>query len=80
MQATIHITPKAGIRDPQGEAIAHALVGLGFESVRDVRQGKILNIELDETDAAHARAELDRMCQRLLANDLIEDYQIESVG
>jgi phosphoribosylformylglycinamidine synthase len=77
MKARIHVTLKSGVLDPQGKAIEHALGNLGFTSVRDVRQGKFIEIELDETDPARARADLETMCKQLLANTVIENYTIE---
>jgi phosphoribosylformylglycinamidine synthase len=77
MKARIHVTLKPGVLDPQGKAIEHALGNLGFTGVRDVRQGKFIEIELDETDPARARADLETMCKQLLANTVIENYTIE---
>ena len=77
MKARVHITLKEGILDPQGKAIAHALGSLGFGGVGEVRQGKYLELDLAQTDAEKARSEVDAMCQRLLANTVIEDYRIE---
>ena len=77
MKARIHITLKPGVLDPQGKAIQHALSGFGFGGVDDVRQGKYIEIDLKETDAARARAQLDEMCKKLLANTVIENYAIE---
>ncbi len=77
MKAKIHVTLKSGVLDPQGKAIAHALGSLGFDGVESVRQGKFLEIDLAETDAAKARAQLDDMCKQLLANTVIEDYRID---
>ena len=77
MKARIHITLKQGVLDPQGKAVQHALEGLGFGGVDEVRQGKVIDLALDETDAGTARASLEKMCQTLLANTVIEDYQIE---
>ena len=77
MKARIHITLKNGVLDPQGKAIEHALGGLGFGGVDSVRQGKFIEIELTETDPGKARTEADAMCQRLLANVVIEDYRID---
>ncbi len=77
MKARIHITLKPGVLDPQGKAIQHALAGFGFNGVDDVRQGKYIEIDLKETDAARARAQLDEMCKKLLANTVIENYAIE---
>ena len=77
MKARIHITLKKGVLDPQGKAIATALDHLGFREVEEVRQGKYIEIDLDGTDAAQARARVDAMCARLLANTVIENYAIE---
>ena len=80
MKARVHITPKQGVLDPQGNAIAHALSGLGFAGVGEVRQGKVIELELDEADAAKARATVEAMCVKLLANTVIEDYEISIEG
>ena len=77
MKARIHVTLKAGVLDPQGKAIGHALGNLGFTGVREVRQGKFIEIELDESDPARARTNLEAMCKQLLANTVIENYAIE---
>ncbi len=77
MKARVHITLKEGVLDPQGKAIAHALGSLGFAGVGEVRQGKYLELELSQSDAAKARAEVEAMCAKLLANTVIEDYTIE---
>ncbi len=77
MKARIHITLKAGVLDPQGKAIGNALAGLGFGGIGEVRQGKFIEIDLDETDPAAAREAVDAMCRRLLANTVIEDYRID---
>ena len=74
MKIRVHVTLKNGVLDPQGKAIHHALEGLGFAGVNDVRQGKL--IELDVADAT-SDADLDAMCRRLLANTVIENYRIE---
>ncbi len=76
MKATIHITLKNGVLDPQGKAIENALGALGFGGVDGVRQGKLVEVELQETDAAAARAQLTDMCEKLLANTVIENYDI----
>ena len=65
---------KPGVLDPQGKAIGHALEGLGFEGVRDVRAGKVVDLELDEDVT---EAQVDEMCRRLLANPVMETYRIE---
>ncbi len=77
MKAKIHVTLKSGVLDPQGKAIAHALAALGFTGVGDVRQGKLIEVELDETDPDAARAQVEKMCTQLLANAVIENYDIE---
>ena len=77
MKARVFVTLKNGVLDPQGKAICHALNGLGFGSVGEVRQGKVIDLELGETDAAKAKAELKQMCEKLLANTVIEKYEIE---
>lgn len=79
MKARITVTLKPGVLDPQGKAIEGALGGLGFAGVEEVRQGKLIEIELAETNAEAARASLDEMCRRLLANTVIENYRIELV-
>ncbi len=79
MKARIHITLKNGVLDPQGKAIQHALAGLGFDGVEDVRQGKYIEVELSESDAEAARAQVSDMCEKLLANTVIENYDIEIV-
>ena len=80
MKARIHITPKNGVLDPQGNAIAHALTGLGFEGIGEVRQGKVIEIDLEEADAHKAREVVEAMCTKLLANTVIEDYEISIEG
>jgi phosphoribosylformylglycinamidine synthase len=80
MKARITVTLKSGVLDPQGRAIANALHSLGFGNVEDVRQGKLIEVELKAPDEAQARAELDAMCKQLLANTVIENYRVEFVG
>jgi phosphoribosylformylglycinamidine synthase len=77
MKARVFVTLKNGVLDPQGKAIGHALNGLGFGAVGEVRQGKVIDIELAESDEAGARASLKVMCEKLLANTVIEKYEIE---
>jgi phosphoribosylformylglycinamidine synthase subunit PurS len=77
MKARVFVTLKGGVLDPQGKAVQHALHDLGFSSVSGVRQGKFLEIEMTETDPAKAKAALDEMCRKLLANTVIENYRIE---
>ncbi|HJS30929.1 MAG TPA: phosphoribosylformylglycinamidine synthase subunit PurS [Alphaproteobacteria bacterium] len=80
MKAKVHVTLKSGVLDPQGMAIAHALENLGFSGVGDVRQGKYIEIELAENDRAAAERTVKQMCEKLLANAVIENYAIELVG
>jgi phosphoribosylformylglycinamidine synthase len=80
MKARVHVTLKTGVLDPQGKAIGNALHRLGFAEVGEVRQGKFIELELAETDPERARARLDEMCRRLLANTVIENYRIELAG
>ena len=77
MRARVTITLKSGVLDPQGKAIQGALASLGFSGVEEVRQGKVIDIALADGDAASARAKLEAMCERLLANTVIENYAIE---
>ena len=74
MKTRIYVTLKNGVLDPQGKAIHHALEGLGFEGVRDVRQGKLIELDLDE---GVGEAEVEAMCRKLLANTVIENFRIE---
>ncbi len=80
MKARVHITLKDGVLDPQGKAIANALGSLGFSGVDEVRQGKYIEIDLAETDRQAAEATVREMCEKLLANTVIENYAIEMVG
>jgi phosphoribosylformylglycinamidine synthase len=75
MRATILVRPKPGILDPQGEAVQSSLRQLGF-AVDEARVGRVIDLELDDRDAEAARAELERACEQLLANPLIESYEI----
>ena len=77
-KALVYVTFKAGVLDPQGEAVRGALSSLGFEGVNDVRVGKFIELELEDADDIHA--DLEKMCQDLLANPVIEDYRIEMAG
>ncbi|MEO8724133.1 MAG: phosphoribosylformylglycinamidine synthase subunit PurS [Sphingobium sp.] len=77
MKARVYVTLKGGVLDPQGKAIHHALEGLGFGGVNDVRAGKM--IELDLADGT-SDADIDAMCAKLLANTVVENYRIEKVG
>ncbi len=80
MKAVVKIRLKSGVLDPQGKATQNALEALGFSGVNGVRQGKIIEIELEGTDAGAAREDVDRMAQALLANSVIESYEIEIDG
>jgi phosphoribosylformylglycinamidine synthase len=77
MKALIKITLKGGVLDPQGKAIQNALAGLGFTGVNEVRQGKYIEVDLAEADVARARELVERMCNELLANTVIENYAYE---
>ena len=77
MKARVTITLKPGVLDPQGKAIEHALLALGFADVGEVRQGKVIELSLKRSDAVAARREVEAMCQKLLANTVIENYAIE---
>jgi phosphoribosylformylglycinamidine synthase len=77
MKAHIHITLKKGVLDPQGKAIENALKTLGFDEVKNVRQGKFIEIELDEKDPEVAEKQVSKMSEQLLANTVIENYQID---
>lgn len=79
MKARVHIYPKEGVLDPQGKAVGAALGTLGFEGVESVRQGKLIELELALTDRDAARQAVREMCDRLLANSVIENYEIELV-
>ncbi|WP_299783143.1 phosphoribosylformylglycinamidine synthase subunit PurS [uncultured Roseobacter sp.] len=74
MKATVHIMLKNGVLDPQGEAVRHALGALGFDSVQGVRQGKVIELDLDE---GATEADVTAMCEKLLANTVIESYSVE---
>ena len=76
MKVKVIVTPKNGVLDPQGKAIQQTLNGMGFSSVKEVRQGKYFNIEIIEKDETKAKAKVEDMCKKLLANLIIEDYQI----
>ena len=76
IKARVTVTLKNGVLDPQGKAIEHALDSLGFAGVGSVRQGKVFDMELAETDKSKAEADLRAMCDRLLANTVIENYSI----
>jgi len=77
MKAVVTVMLKAGVLDPQGKAIGHALATLGFESVGEVRAGKVIEIELAESDPERARAEAEEMARKLLANTVIESFRVD---
>ncbi|MEA1920214.1 MAG: phosphoribosylformylglycinamidine synthase subunit PurS [Campylobacterota bacterium] len=80
MKAIVNISLKAGVLDSQGKAVHHALDALKFEGVNDVRVGKQIVLQLTQTDEAKALAEVTEMCESLLANTVIEDYEIELIS
>ncbi len=80
MKARVHVMLKNGVLDPQGKAVQHALGSLGFGGVNDVRQGKVIELELDESNPETARDTVEQMCKNLLANTVIETYDIEIVS
>ena len=77
MKARVHVMLKNGVLDPQGEAVRHALGAMGFDGVEAVRQGKVIELDLTETDAATALKSVTEMCEKLLANTVIESYRVE---
>jgi phosphoribosylformylglycinamidine synthase len=80
MKAKIHVTLKQGILDPQGKAIEHALDALGFKNAANVRVGKYMELDVDQPDKAKAEADVQAMCEKLLANTIIEEYRYELNG
>ena len=80
IKARVTVTLKNGVLDPQGKAIEGALGTLGFAGVGQVRQGKVFDVELDGAERSKAEAELKAMCEKLLANTVIEDYAVEIAG
>ena len=77
MKARVTVMLKTGVLDPQGEAVRHALGSLGFQGVNAVRQGKVIELDLAQPDATRAEAEVKAMCDKLLANTVIESYRVE---
>ena len=77
MKAKIHVTLKQGILDPQGKAIEHALDSLGFKNTGNVRVGKYMEVDVNETDKAKAEGQVKQMCEKLLANTIVEEYRYE---
>jgi phosphoribosylformylglycinamidine synthase subunit PurS len=80
MKARVHVMLKTGVLDPQGEAVRQALGALGFSGIEAVRQGKVIELDLSESDPARAEAEVRAMCDKLLANTVIERYTVELVA
>jgi len=80
MKAKVYVTLRNGVLDPQGKAITHALHTLGFPQVGDVRQGKFFEVSLEGNDKAAAQGHLKQMCEKLLANTVIEDYSFEVIS
>lgn len=78
-KAMVHVTLKRDVLDPQGKAIQNACQSLGFPSVKSVRQGKLFELELEARDEAHARSVLRELCEKLLANPVIEDYAVAGI-
>ena len=79
MKARVYVMPKAGVLDPQGKAIGHALEGLGFGGVHDVRAGKVIELDLAESDPTKAKQVAEDMARKLLANTVIESFRVEIV-
>jgi phosphoribosylformylglycinamidine synthase PurS subunit len=79
VKAHIHVTLKNGVLDPQGKAVEHALESIGFDGVDNVRQGKFIELNLTETDPDKAEAKANDMCEKLLANTVIENYSVEII-
>jgi phosphoribosylformylglycinamidine synthase len=77
VKARVYVMPKPGVLDPQGKAISQALDGLGFAGVQDVRAGKVIELDLAETDPARAKAAAEDMARKLLANTVIEAFRVE---
>ncbi|MCB1353707.1 MAG: phosphoribosylformylglycinamidine synthase subunit PurS [Rhodobacteraceae bacterium] len=77
MRAKVHVTLKKGVLDPQGEAVRHALGALGFDDVGEVRVGKVIELDLSDEDRGTAEARVSEMCEKLLANTVIENYRVE---
>ena len=79
MKARVVVTLKKSVLDPQGQAVSRALGTLGFSEVKDVRLGKVIELDLDAKDEAAARARVEQMCEKLLANTVIEEYRVEEI-
>lgn len=79
MKVRVHVMPKDGLLDPQGEAINIALINMGFAEVQNVRQGKVIELELEEADKIVIKNRVEDMCQKLLANSVIESFHVEDI-
>jgi phosphoribosylformylglycinamidine synthase PurS subunit len=79
MKARVVVSLKKSVLDPQGQAVSRALGALGFSEVKDVRLGKIIELDIDAKDAAEARQRIEQMCEKLLANTVIEEYRVEDI-
>jgi phosphoribosylformylglycinamidine synthase len=79
MKARVVVTLKKSVLDPQGQAVSRALGALGFAEVKDVRLGKVIELDLDVKDAAEAKQRVAQMCEKLLANTVIEEYRVEDI-
>ncbi len=77
MKVQIHISLKDGVLDPQGKAIENSLINLGFDKVENVRQGKFIELDIDENDLVEVRKQATEMCEKLLANTVIENYRVD---
>ncbi len=77
MKAKVYVTLKNGVLDPQGKAVEQSLGNLGYKNVKEVRQGKFIEIELNETDKEKAKQEIEKMCKDILANTVVENYKYE---
>ena len=78
MKFIVRISLKSSILDPQGDAISNSLKSLGFEDIKSIRQGKIIEIDLEESDVKAGKETIDRMCNKLLVNNVIENFSIET--
>ena len=77
MKAQVIVRLKEGVLDPQGEAVSHALISMGYNTVGAVRQGKLIELELEDTDPVQVEIKVKEMCEKLLANTVIENYAVE---
>ena len=79
MKVRVNVTLKPGVLDPQGAAVRHSLGALGFDGINKVRQGKVIELDLNENDPLQAKSQVEEMCDKLLANTVIENYSVEVV-